>query len=83
MTMQIAGLSIHPLRIVFPVLNFVSGLISVAACVYGVWFVLSDWSHTTFTRFVVLFFCIWLGSMAIAMTVFRINLWRRVLFRGS
>jgi membrane protease YdiL (CAAX protease family) len=78
--MRIGTVDIHPLGIVVAILNFIAGLIAIWAGAYGIWFVLSDWSHITFTRCVVLFFCIWLGALALAMTVHRIRLWRRVLF---
>jgi hypothetical protein len=79
--MQVGTVNIHPLGVAVAALNFVVGLISASACIYGVWFILSDWSHITFTRSVVLFFCVWLGSMALAMIAFRIRLWKQLLFR--
>ncbi|MFI4965010.1 MAG: hypothetical protein ACHP9T_06545 [Caulobacterales bacterium] len=81
--MKVGTISIHPLGIVIAILNFVAGLMAVAVCIYGMWFIISDWSHITFTRFVVLFFCIWLGALAVATTVYRIGLWRRVFFPRS
>jgi hypothetical protein len=78
--MKFGTASIHPLRIVIAALNFVVGLIAVAPCAYGLWFILSDLPQITFTRVVVLIFCIWLGGLSVAMTIHRISVWRRVLF---
>jgi hypothetical protein len=77
--MNIGTTSVHPSRIVFAILNSVAGLISVAACSYGLWFILSDLSHITFTRCIVLLFCIYLGALSVATTIHRIRVWRRIL----
>jgi hypothetical protein len=76
---KIGATSIHPLGFFFGILNLVVGLISLTGCACGLWVILSDWSHITFTRCVVLFFCVWLGALSAAMTVHRVRVWKRVL----
>ena len=78
--MKIGTSSIHPVWLAVAVFNFAVGFMVLSICAYGFWFVLSDLSHVTFTRGVVLVFCFYLGGLSVATTISRVRMWRRILF---
>jgi hypothetical protein len=77
---KVGAIDIPPFRIAIAILDFVVFLLALSICVYGVWFILSDWSHIAFTRCVVLLACIWFGALMLAVIADKIRIWRRVLF---
>ena len=81
--MKLGPISVSPWWFAVAILNLVVSLLVVAICAYWVWFILSDWSHITFTRRVVMLFCFFFGGSTFELRVRHALLWKRIISQRS